>query len=130
MAAQALSDRTQEVDGGVVWNFEPSLKSHTGAQPADHAIIIRHRATSKQRICRYFADQSALARVPENRGVPGSSPGLAIPRSACKRRASWSPVGTGLDASDSPNVASWPQWPGSWPKFGSDAASGSPLVVP
>jgi hypothetical protein len=40
--------------------------------------------TKNRRFCRSFLSKRALLRLPENRGVPGSSPGLAIPRSACK----------------------------------------------
>jgi hypothetical protein len=48
------------------------------------AALLHDVATVKQLICRPSVGAIALRGLPENRGVPGSSPGLAIGRSACK----------------------------------------------
>jgi hypothetical protein len=46
----------------------------------ERAASHRHAATLKPRICRTFAGTISVPRLPENRGVPGSRPGLAIVR--------------------------------------------------
>jgi hypothetical protein len=47
----------------------------------------RQRRTSRDSIiCRSFASHAAPMRLPENRGVPGSSPGLAIGKCLQNRR--------------------------------------------
>jgi hypothetical protein len=49
----------------------------------------RGPATTTSATCRSFSDDNSAIRIPENRGVPGSSPGLAIerPTGASARRS-------------------------------------------
>jgi hypothetical protein len=56
-------------------------------QPDPKARRTRSRA-GNMAICRLFAALAGDPRLPENRGVPGSSPGLAIAGNPCKADAS------------------------------------------
>jgi hypothetical protein len=66
------------------WDSETSAESQTHAEPAGSNAIAPGRIRLATVICRSFVSGIAPPRLPENRGVPGSSPGLAIGRSACK----------------------------------------------
>jgi hypothetical protein len=48
------------------------------------AASCRRLVSGTSLICRSYVSNPAALRLAENRGVPGSSPGLAIPRSTCK----------------------------------------------
>ena len=62
----------------VVWDFKSSMESHTRGQPArtmSNAPGWREVGSTE---LQGFCWQRLFPRLPENRGVPGSSPGLAI----------------------------------------------------
>jgi hypothetical protein len=71
-----------------VWDFEPSVKSQIGPHPHVSEGSRHGVASSNPPLCRRFRRQARLPRLSENRGVPGSSPGLAIRRSACSSATS------------------------------------------
>jgi hypothetical protein len=53
------------------------VESQTCAEPSRTEGIAGSRTNEDNPICRAFATKHRLTRLPENRGVPGSSPGLA-----------------------------------------------------
>jgi hypothetical protein len=71
-------DTTTGIGSPAHWDFETPAKSQTRKQPAGTTGIERVRQPVELPFCRSFVNLIGAPRLPENRGVPGSSPGLAI----------------------------------------------------
>jgi hypothetical protein len=59
-------------------DVDPSAESQMRAKPTEGDGIAPQYDRTREQICRPFVRKNATARLLENRGVPGSSPGLAI----------------------------------------------------
>ena len=66
-----------------VWTSDPAWSPKRRRNRPKPTAQRRDTVVFKPPICRRSAALAAESRLPENRGVPGSSPGLAIRRSAC-----------------------------------------------
>ena len=89
----------------------PSPETATRApQEANIAPIVRNDV--KRRISGTFTVTSGVERLPENRGVPGSSPGLAIPERPANPGTRWFRLRGDGQAGDRPSAFSglfrWP----------------------
>jgi hypothetical protein len=92
--AAELVDRTQEVtERGAFGTLEPLRSPKRARNQPKAPASTRVGTTWNSLICRPFCGRGSLPRLPENRGVPGSSPGLAISRNACKSATSAARVG-------------------------------------
>jgi hypothetical protein len=65
------------------WDFDPSMKSQIGPYPAESTGIACASTILEWPISRHSVAKTAVPRLPENRGVPGSSPGLATAERPC-----------------------------------------------
>jgi hypothetical protein len=83
-ASHTAQARATVVAGLVDWDFKAPAKSQTRPEPRETEGIATDSRDRGTVICRSFVIERVELRLPENRGVPGSSPGLAIGGNACK----------------------------------------------